>query len=143
MSLLWCRQVYETEKDVLGDNRKAIALAAIAAFTLSLVTKHKFRVLSHFSETDFCWFCYVYKVRNSMMDCSFFLQKSIYLLKYIIASEWIGSDGLKPMISPLHNVGVFLWRNHQIKEVKVCLCLFFLTASPPALFVKILTIGWL
>ncbi|KAI4304809.1 hypothetical protein MLD38_040275 [Melastoma candidum] len=90
VSLYHHRQVHEKEEDVLEENCKTVALAAIAAFTLSLVTKHQF-------------------------------QKSIHILRYIVSREWMQSDGVKTMIIPLYNVGVFLWRNWQIKEASIAL----------------------
>ncbi|WCJ18437.1 hypothetical protein M5689_000788 [Euphorbia peplus] len=49
------------------------------------------------------------------------LQKSIHLIKHIISSEWIQSQGLKYILSSLYNLGVYLYRDNQISEASKAL----------------------
>ncbi|XP_061337166.1 separase [Gastrolobium bilobum] len=44
------------------------------------------------------------------------LKESTQLIKQIIASEWIKTDGLKYIIDCLYNITVFLYRNKQLKK---------------------------
>ncbi|KAF9685049.1 hypothetical protein SADUNF_Sadunf03G0013900 [Salix dunnii] len=52
------------------------------------------------------------------------LQKSVHLIKQIIASEWIQPQGLKYIFASLYNVGLLLYRNKQVNEalkpLKLC-----------------------
>ena len=41
----------------------------------------------------------------------------MHLVKHIITSEWIQTQGLKHLFVSFHNIGVFLYRNKQVKEV--------------------------
>ncbi|XP_011008695.1 PREDICTED: separase [Populus euphratica] len=44
------------------------------------------------------------------------LQKSVHLIKQIIASEWIQPQGLKYISASLYSVGLLLYRNKQVNE---------------------------
>ncbi|KAJ7002733.1 separase [Populus alba x Populus x berolinensis] len=52
------------------------------------------------------------------------LQKSVHLIKQIIASEWIQPQGLKYISASLYSVGLLLYRNKQVNEalkpLKLC-----------------------
>lgn len=39
------------------------------------------------------------------------------LVKRIITSEWVQTQGLKHLFASFHNIGVFLYRNKQVIEV--------------------------
>lgn len=41
----------------------------------------------------------------------------MHLIKHIITTEWIQPQGLKHLFASFHNIGVFLYRNKQPKEV--------------------------
>lgn len=51
------------------------------------------------------------------MGLTFLFQRSMHLVKQIITSEWIQTQGLKHLFVSFHNIGVFLYRNKQVKEV--------------------------
>ena len=55
------------------------------------------------------WFCW--------WVSPFLLQKSVHLIKQIIASEWIQPQGLKYISASLYSVGLLLYRNKQVNEV--------------------------
>ncbi|XP_017971181.1 PREDICTED: separase isoform X2 [Theobroma cacao] len=44
------------------------------------------------------------------------MQKSVCLIKQIIGSGWIQSQGLKYLFVSLHNIGVLMYRSKQMKE---------------------------
>ncbi|XP_030477632.1 separase isoform X2 [Cannabis sativa] len=48
-------------------------------------------------------------------------QKSVHVLKDVISSEWIQSQGLKYLYGSLYNTGVILYRNKQLKEASKAL----------------------
>jgi len=41
----------------------------------------------------------------------------MHLVKHIITSEWVQTQGLKHLFASFHNIGVFLYRNKQVIEV--------------------------
>ena len=51
------------------------------------------------------------------MVCLYLLQESVNFLKQVISVDWIQANGLKFLVASLHNVGVALYRNKQVKEV--------------------------
>lgn len=59
----------------------------------------------------------------------FFFQGNTHLVKHIITSEWIQPQELKHLFASFHNIGVFLYRSKQVKEV------FFLPLAEHVLLV--------
>ncbi|XP_059463278.1 separase isoform X5 [Corylus avellana] len=49
------------------------------------------------------------------------MKRSVHLIKHIITTEWIQPQGLKHLYASFHNIGVFLYRNKQVKEASKAL----------------------
>ncbi|KAF3975524.1 hypothetical protein CMV_001236 [Castanea mollissima] len=52
------------------------------------------------------------------------MKRSMHLVKRIITSDWVQTQGLKHLFASFHNIGVFLYRNKQVieasKALKLC-----------------------
>ncbi|XP_057978228.1 separase isoform X2 [Malania oleifera] len=49
------------------------------------------------------------------------MQRSANFIKHVISSEWIQPQGLKFLFASLHNIGVILYRNKELKEASKAL----------------------
>ncbi|KAK4751903.1 hypothetical protein SAY87_020701 [Trapa incisa] len=78
------------EKNGFEEHSKVLLGAAVAAFTLSLITKHN-------------------------------LKNLMKLIEHTINSEWVQQQGLKFLLSSLHNIAVVLYRNKLVKEASKAL----------------------
>lgn len=129
-----CSLASERKRDGLDDNKRILSVT-VAAFILSITMDRKLKVAILMCNAEMAWiffflifyldvaiFIYLLFHIEVFHYClanffSFLFQKTVLLIKHIIANEWIQPEGLKYLYASLYNIGVLLYRNKQVKEV--------------------------